>query len=124
MDPTHVHLWCERRCTLYTVAERHLSRALRQTSPPMKSQTVTATSSTSTPDSPRYLHLYYYYYCTRLTGLFSMTTWVSRYQKDKFSLNLNEERDGGVWGCSSISWTVCKQSAPRCKQITTPTPIT
>ena len=27
-----------------------------------------------------------------------------------------------VWGGSGISWTVCKQSAPRCRQITTPTP--
>jgi len=26
------------------------------------------------------------------------------------------------WGCSGISWTICKQSAPRCRQITTPTP--
>jgi len=28
----------------------------------------------------------------------------------------------GVWGCIGISWTVCKQSAPRSRQITTPTP--
>ena len=25
-------------------------------------------------------------------------------------------------GCSGISWTICKQSAPRSRQITTPTP--
>ena len=25
-------------------------------------------------------------------------------------------------GCSGISWTICKQSAPRCRQITSPTP--
>jgi len=25
-------------------------------------------------------------------------------------------------GCSGISWAICKQSAPRCRQITTPTP--
>jgi len=30
-------------------------------------------------------------------GLFSRTTWVSRYQKDKTSLDLNEARDYGVW---------------------------
>jgi len=30
-------------------------------------------------------------------GLFSGTTWVSRYQKGKTSLDLNEARDGGVW---------------------------
>jgi len=28
----------------------------------------------------------------------------------------------GFWGCSGISWTICKQSAPRCRQITTLTP--
>jgi len=27
-----------------------------------------------------------------------------------------------AWGCSGISWTMCKQSAPRCRQTTTPTP--
>ena len=39
-------------------------------------------------------------------GLFSRTNWVSRYQKDKTSLDLNETRDDGVWGCSGISWTI------------------
>jgi len=52
-------------------------------------------------------------------GLSSRTTWVSRYQKDKTSLDLNEARDDGVLGCSGISWTICKQSAPRSRQITT-----
>ena len=33
-----------------------------------------------------------------LNGLFSRTTWVSRYQKGKTSLDLNEARDDGVWG--------------------------
>jgi len=28
----------------------------------------------------------------------------------------------GFWGGSGISWTICKQSAPRSRQITTPTP--
>ena len=55
-------------------------------------------------------------------GLFSRTTWVSQYQEGKTSLDLNEARDYGVLGCSGISWTICKQSAPRCRQITTPTP--
>ena len=55
-------------------------------------------------------------------GLFSGTTWVSRYQKGKTSLDLNKARDDGVLGCSGISWTICKQSAPRSRQITTPTP--
>jgi len=55
-------------------------------------------------------------------GLFSRTTWVSWYQKSKTSLDLNEARDNGVLGCSGISWTTCKQYAPRSRQITTPTP--
>ena len=55
-------------------------------------------------------------------GLFFRTTWVSRYQKDKTSLDLNEARDDVVWGCRGISWTICKQSAPHCRQITTTTP--
>jgi len=45
--------------------------------------------------------------------LFSKTTWVSRYQKGKTSLDLNQARDDGVLGCSGVSWTICKQSAPR-----------
>jgi len=32
------------------------------------------------------------------SSLFSRTTWVSRYQKGKSSLDLNEARDDGVWG--------------------------
>jgi len=55
-------------------------------------------------------------------GLFSTTTWISHYQKGKTSLDSNDTRDGGVLGCSSISWTICKQSAPRSRQTTTPTP--
>jgi len=62
------------------------------------------------------LHLY--------NSLFSRTTWISRYQKGKISLDLNESRDDGVLGCSGICWTICKQSAPCFRQITTPTPIT
>jgi len=53
-------------------------------------------------------------------GLFSRTTWVSRYQKGKTSLDLNDTRDDGVLGCSGISWTICKQFAPRSRQITKP----
>ena len=52
---------------------------------------------------------------------FSRTTWVSQYRECKTSMNLNEARDDGVMGCSGISWTICKQSAPHSKQITTPT---
>jgi len=57
-------------------------------------------------------------------ALFFRTTWVSQYQKGKTSLGLNEERDNGVWvwDGGSISWTVCKRSVSRCRQIATPTP--
>jgi len=51
-----------------------------------------------------------------------MTAWVSRYQRGKTGLDLSEARDEGVLGCSGISWTICKQSAPRCRQIITPVP--
>jgi len=54
-------------------------------------------------------------------GIFTWTTWVSRYQKGTTSLDLNEARDGGVLGCSGISWTMCEQSAPRPRQISTST---
>ena len=55
-------------------------------------------------------------------GLFSRTTWVRRYQKGKISLVLNEVRNDGVLRCSGINWTICKQSAPHSRLITTPTP--
>ena len=55
-------------------------------------------------------------------GLFSRTTWKSRYQKGKASLDLNEARDRGGLRCSGISWTIRKQSARRSRQIATPTP--
>jgi len=55
-------------------------------------------------------------------GLFSRTTLVSRYQKVKTSLDLNEARDYGFWGYIGISWTVCKQSA-HCSVQTDNTPM-
>jgi len=55
-------------------------------------------------------------------GLFSSTTWVSQYQKGKTSLDLNGARGVAVLGGSGISWTICKQSAPCSRLITTPTP--
>ena len=61
-------------------------------------------------------------YCSHLTAYVSTTSWVSRYQRGKTSRDLNEARDDSVLGCSDISWTTCKQSAPRSRQITTPTP--
>ena len=56
------------------------------------------------------------------TGLFSRTTWVSWYQKCKTSLDLNQERHDRVLRSSGIRWTICKQSAPHSRQITTSIP--
>ena len=51
-------------------------------------------------------------------GLFSRTTWVSRYQKGKpVWILLEQETVSG----SGISWAICK-SGPRSRQITTPVP--
>ena len=50
-------------------------------------------------------------------GPLSGTTRVSRYQKGKTNLDFTEARDSGG---SGISWAICK-SAPRSRQITTPT---
>jgi len=43
------------------------------------------------------------------------------YEIGKTSLDLNKARDDGVVGCNGISRTICKQSAPRSRHITTPT---
>jgi len=55
-------------------------------------------------------------------GLFSISTWVSQCQKDKTSLDLGDAIDDWVFGSSGISWSICKHSAPRFRQITTPAP--
>ena len=56
-------------------------------------------------------------------GCLSRTTWASRCQKGKTSLDLNDAREMmGFGDGSGISWTICKQSEPHCRQITTPTP--
>jgi len=58
----------------------------------------------------------------QFSGLLSRTTWVSQYRKGKTSLDLNEARSDEVLVCSFISLTICKQSAPCFRHITTPTP--
>jgi len=55
-------------------------------------------------------------------GLFSRTACVSRYQIGKTSVDLNEARDGGVWGCSCISWTIILQTMCTSLQVVTQTP--
>jgi len=44
------------------------------------------------------------------SGLFSRTTWVSWYQKDKTSLDLNKAREGVVLGRIGISRTIANNS--------------
>jgi len=62
-------------------------------------------------------------YYTRLTASFQDNLGKPACQKGKTDLDINEaEDDDGVLGCSGISWTTCKQSAPRSRQTTTPTP--
>ena len=68
------------------------------------------------------IDIYSHYYYTCFNGLYSRTTWVSHCHKGKTSLDWIEARDDGILGYSGISWTICKQSAPRSRQITTPTP--
>ena len=67
-----------------------------------------------------YYHYHYHRHHYILhTGLFSSATWASRYQQGKTSLDLNEARRYVVLGCSGISWTICKQSAPRSRHVIT-----
>ena len=53
-------------------------------------------------------------YVYSFNGLFSRTTWVSRCQKGKTSLDLNQAKHNEVLGCrcSGISWAICTQTAP------------
>ena len=53
-------------------------------------------------------------------GLFSRTTWVSRYQNGKTNLDFTGARDS-EWQWHQLSWAICK-SAPRSRQITMPVP--
>ena len=46
----------------------------------------------------------------------SRPTRVSQYQKGTARLDLNESGDDGILGYTGISWTICKQSAPRSRQ--------
>ena len=68
-----------------------------------------------------YNNNYYYYYYTRLTASFPGQPGLAGTRKVK-PVCLNEARDDGVLGCNGISWTICKQSAPHSRQITTTTP--
>jgi len=49
---------------------------------------------------------------------------INRLARYDFQLVFFSDLDIGdvVLGCCGISWTICKQSAPRSRQITTPTP--
>jgi len=92
------------------MSRRPTRRTLISVSSSVILQTQTQISAQST---------HYYYYANLTTS--SRTIWVSWYQKGKTSLDLNEARDYGVLRCTGISWTICKQSAPRSRRITTST---
>jgi len=70
-------------------------------------------------------------------GLLPLSTTTTSVQLSLFQDNLGkpaperQNQSGFKWGerwchfgdaCSDISWTICKQSAPPCRQITMPTP--
>jgi len=55
-------------------------------------------------------------------GLLPRTTRISWYQKGKTSLDLTRQEMMGFWDGSGFSWTICKQHAPRSREITTATP--
>jgi len=62
--------------------------------------------------------MFFYFYANKWWWWWQL----SQCQNGETSLDLCEARDDGVLGCSSIGWTICKQSTPRSRQITTPTP--
>jgi len=53
-------------------------------------------------------------------GLSSRTTWVSRYQKGKTSLDLNDARDDEVWGWQWHQLDHMQTICTSLQQITTP----
>ena len=61
-----------------------------------------------------------YIYTTSTTPVF---TPLFQYQQGKTCLDLNEARGDGVSGSSVISWTICKQSAPRFRHFYRPGPL-
>jgi len=65
--------------------------------------------------------LLFYHTTTPVDGLFSRTTWASRYQKGKTSLDLNEARDGGVWRWWWHQLDHMQTICTSLRQITTPT---
>jgi len=60
---------------------------------------------------PLTLHTLQHY--NRLTASFPRQPGYAVELKGKASPDLNEASDDGVLGCSGVSWTKCKQSAPR-----------
>ena len=60
------------------------------------------------------------YHSLLLKVIMTRTSWVSWHQEGKpFWILLEQVR---WWAGSGISWTICKSSAPRSRQITTPVP--
>ena len=111
VSDTHLHDRTIRRRAqrIWRTAGRREDRGCRlQAAPASLCPTVHEPTSPSSAASALYNRhrLVYtnwnYYHYTRLTASFS--------------------GQPGVLGCNGISWTICKQSAPHSRQITTPTP--
>ena len=45
---------------------------------------------------------------------------LSPYHKDTIILSFNKDRDNGFRVGSDMIWTICKQAAPCCRQLTMP----
>jgi len=65
--------------------------------------------------------LRYYYYYTHLMASFPAQHGQAGIEKVK-PVWFKWGKRWWFFGYSGISWAMCKQSAPRCRQITTPTP--
>jgi len=56
-----------------------------------------------------------------MPNILSQTTLQTEFCNN-YLLTVSNKTMTGFWDGSGISWTICKQSAPRSRQITTPTP--
>ena len=72
--------------------------ASRSSAPPTASATSDTRASASSTDSAAPVSIALTTTLHLFSGLFSRTTWISRYQKGKTSLDLNEARGNGVLG--------------------------
>ena len=62
------------------------------------------------------------YYYTRVMASLWDSLGMPVPERYQTGFKQNEARDDGILKCSGISWTICKQSATHCRQITMPVP--